>query len=125
MDTAYARPMAMFLNKYAGGNRFLKAQDAETLREAFTPTIRLLREAVGTSVFKPKRALNAAVFDSVMVGVARALRQGKALRPNDVGKRYKALLVDPEFSLLTSKATADEENVKSRIRLATRAFAAR
>jgi hypothetical protein len=60
-----------------------------------------------------------------MVGLARAGARGKRLAAREVGQRYRALLADEEFMLASSKATADEENVKKRLKIASRVFAAR
>ena len=122
-SASYARPMEHFLNKYMARNRRLQRQAATVLRDTFVPTADLIHRALGRKAFRPKRALNAAVFDAVMVGLAKMLSQGKSCTPKDVRRRYNSLLKNKTFILASSKSTADEDNVKKRLRLATRTFA--
>ncbi len=72
----YQAPMRAFLNRYMGRNSNLDHQSADEIRGVFAPAIEVAQLAFGTRAFKPQRALNAAVFDSVMVGLARRLSRG-------------------------------------------------
>jgi hypothetical protein len=119
----YKRPMSSFLNSYMGKNRHLNVNPVNELRDTFVNTIGIIRKCIGTPAFKPKRALNAAVFDAVMVGVARRLVSGRINNCMDLKQRYELLLTNNEFITASEKATADEENVNTRISLATQAFA--
>lgn len=118
----YSRPMKEFLNVYMGKNRHLQVNSANQIREAFTNTIEVVGEALGPKAFKPVRALNAAIFDSVMVGIARRLEQGPIHDKEGLRRSYQALLEDDKFATATGRATADEESVSRRIALATDAF---
>ncbi len=69
----YQRPMEDALNSYMSQNRRLQIQSRETLTNAFVPAIRAVATALGTTAFRPVRAINAAVFDAVMVGLSEAL----------------------------------------------------
>jgi hypothetical protein len=119
----YARPMKEFLNVYMSANRKLQRQSAETLASVFMQTIQFAHECLGDTAFKPERALNAAVFDSVMVGLAARLAKGPIKECRDLKKKYRALLKDPQFVDAYERSTSNEEKVRLRIEMATEAFA--
>ncbi len=121
---SYSRPMKEFLNKYMGKNRYLRQQDGPTIRTLFKNTISVVFSALGDRAFKPARAINAAVFDGVMVGIARRLARGPIVDVAELRAAYEALLNNPDFIAVSERATADEESVATRLRLATNAFAA-
>lgn len=67
--------------------------------------------------------MNAAVFEAVTVGIAerlRAIKQAPDL--NKVTAEYDKLLTNQEFLGASNSATATEESVKTRQRLAVDAF---
>lgn len=68
------------------------------------------------------RALNAAIYDAVMVAVARRLAQGPIQDCHAFKRQYDDLLKNPAFLEAVERATADEESVRIRISLATEAF---
>ena len=117
----YEKPMKGFLNSYMGKNRRLRRKDA--LGETFVRTIAVIRNCLGSRAFKPRRQISAAVYDAVMVGVARRLERGPIENCEAVQKKYDALLKKKAFVDATETGTAGEENVSQRIRLATEAFA--
>jgi hypothetical protein len=112
---AYARPMKDFMNRFMGANRHLQKIPEGDLRAAFEATISLIRAAVGRRAFRPERALNAAVFDAVMVGAAELLKRHKATSPETFKERYEQLLQDSDFLAATRAGTSDEPNVTARI----------
>lgn len=122
MRSEYKRPMKEFLNKFMARNRVLRYVSGETCTRAFSKTICMIYSAVGKGAFKPKRNLNAAVFDGVMVGASELLE----IRPNvgveTVAMRYRKLLEDEEFQSASERATADEESVKRRLDRAAKVF---
>ena len=120
----YARPMKEFLNSYMGKNRHLEINTAEEMKRIFTNTIDTVYECLGSKAFKPVRALNAAIFDAVMVALATRLESGPITDCNAFQTRYRELLNDDAFIFAIGRATADEESVRNRIALATRTFTA-
>lgn len=114
----YARPMKEFMNMFMGANRDLKHVAERELRAAFEPTIAIIRDALGRTAFRPERALNAAVFDAVMVAVAELLRVHPNTSPDTIKKRYVSLLDDPDFLTATKTGTSDETNVSLRMKRA-------
>ncbi len=105
-----------------GKNRKFKLDSAEKLRSAFSETVTVIHKHLGNKAFKPVRALNAAVFDSVMIGVARRLQKGPIKNGDEFRKAYKSLLENQDFLDATLTATADELNVERRIRMSTETF---
>lgn len=118
----YSRPMKAFLNSYMGANRALRLQDAEQIRAAFVPTANAVATALGERAFKPKRALNAAVFDAVMVGLTRRLQKERPVERDAISDRYNALLANQLFVGATERSTTDEETVRRRLDVATMIF---
>ncbi len=118
----YSRPMKGFLNDFMGRNKHLTSITAGEMRSTFKTTIKTIHASIGKRAFKLARVLNAAVYDAVMVGVARRLRRGDISNLEVLKDRYGALLDSPEFLAVAERATADEESVSKRLLVATRAF---
>ena len=78
---------------------------------------------MGNKAFRPERSINAAVFDSVMVGVAKRLARGVINDLEEVRVKYEALLADEEYANVIASATSDEKNVEKRMEKAEKAFA--
>ena len=119
----YARPMNEFLNTFMGANRYFKKVDKSQIMAAFAPTSALIEKALGRKAFRPERALNAAVCDSVMVGLARRLKIREVKSLEQFVAAYDALLKDSTYLSVTKTSTADETNVRIRLEKATKAFA--
>ena len=119
----YSRPMKEFLNIYMGKNRHLQLNTARQIEEVFVNTIEVIDQFLGPKAFRPVRVLNAAILDSVMVGIARRLTHGPIVDGDALTSSYENLLADERFKSATEKATADEESVATRTGLATEAFA--
>lgn len=89
---SYKKPMNEFLNSYMHKNRDLTVQSKAKVTSAFVSTIEVVSKCLGNGVFRPKRALNAAVFDAVMVGIARRLERGQVDDCETLQHRYDRLL---------------------------------
>ncbi|HXM51597.1 MAG TPA: DUF262 domain-containing protein [Pyrinomonadaceae bacterium] len=120
----YERPMKEFLNKFTREHRKPTNEFLEASRIEFTNTIDVIFAGIGEKAFRPIGSLNAAVFDSVMVGVARRLDQGKLDNYERLRQAYDKLLGDSEYLSLISQSTSDESGVKTRIQKATESFSA-
>jgi hypothetical protein len=114
----YSRPMKGFMNDFMGSNRDLTTHSAATLRACFESTIRIVWNSLGRVAFRPERALNAAVFDAVMVATADLVRRGESPSPEVFRRRYDRLLKNRAFVGATIAGTSDEANVKARIEIA-------
>ena len=119
----YEKPMKEFLNRHIAKNRHLKLHSANQLTQVFTKAIELIHAYLDNKPFRPKRHLNAAVLDSVMVGVAKRLEKGGICDREGFRKQYQSLLENEEFSAITTAGgTAGQESVRQRIQMATDAF---
>lgn len=119
----YKSPMKDFLTRYAKSNAKLDNDCEATMRAAFVQTIELLHATVGEKVFRVTNALNAAIFDSVMVGVSRRIAKGGEIDKLKMKIAYENLLKDATYTSAIEKATAREGQVESRLKAATAAFA--
>lgn len=118
----YQKPMVAFLNSYMGKNKDLSDQDAAVMAKRFRGAIDLILQPIGKRAFRPVRALNAAVFDAVMVGTAKRLGNGPVTSIQAFREAYDALLSNQEFLDACGRGTASGERVRKRLELATAAF---
>jgi hypothetical protein len=119
----YKSPLVTFLNSFMGRHKGLDKAEAEDMKRVFGGAIHVIYESIGGSAFRPTRVLNAAVFDSVMVGVARRLSKGPVEDLVKFGAAYDELMKNQKFLDACGRGTAGEERVKTRIDLASTAFA--
>lgn len=119
---SYKTPMKDFLNRYMAGNRNLEKQKETILSKAFVGVVTDLSEAVGERAFRPVRAINAAVIDSVMTGLAHRLTKGPIKNKKFLVERYEALLSNETYRSAVDTGTSQEANVEARLRLAQEAF---
>jgi len=119
----YAAPMKEFLNRFMGRNSDFQIYPETDMREVFHRTTELIFSAVGARAFRLKSAVNAAVADAVMVGVARRLNSGNVIDRAAMRASYEELLRNEDFLAVVAKSTANEDNVKRRLTMATAAFA--
>lgn len=122
--TPYKSPMKDFLTTYAQYNKDLDKLNEKEIEASFTETIHSIVNAVGKKVFRIKTALNAAMFDSMMVGLSKIVANGANIEPDKIKIAYDHLLENEDYLAAIGKATAREDQVKERMRLASEAFAA-
>lgn len=120
----YAAPMKEFLNNFMSRNRDFQIQSEADMRKIFQMTTELIFSAVGPRAFRLKSAVNAAIADAVMVGVARRLAVGEVTDKAALREAYEGLLANEDFLAVVSKSTANEDSVKRRLALAAGLFAA-
>ena len=75
----------------------LSDRDAAAMSEEFRKTVDLIYESIGSRAFRPVRALNAAVFDSVMVGAAKRIEKGPVSDVHAFREAYAVLLNNQHF----------------------------
>lgn len=119
----YEKPMEEFLNKFAKKHRLSGKKFLTEATKAFTGTIDVVLQNLGRSAFRPERALNAAVFDSVMVGLAYRIGRGPIENPDRVAEAYARLFEDKEYLTAIFQATSNVGSVETRIKKAIEAFA--
>jgi len=118
----YEKPINEFLNKFSARHRKPSPQFLRTCRRRFTSTISVALHSLGEKAFRPVGSLNAAVFDSVMVGIAKRLEKGRIKKLPKVATAYEKLLTKKSYEAAISQATSDEANVATRLREAIGAF---
>ena len=119
----YVRPMNKFLSDFSDKMNKAPAARLTDLQEVFVRSI----DVVATSIpraFRLVRALNAAVFDSVMVGIAKRITDNGPIDVVRVLAAYNDLLQNSDYRQACERATADEENVRTRLNVAITTFAA-
>lgn len=118
----YSRPLKGFLNHYLQANRNRSGGEATELASLFETATQVVHERIGNRAFRPVRPVNAAVVDSLMVGVMHRLDQGDIPEDAPVAAAYRSLLEEPAYVNAITSSTAAEETVSDRLRLATEAF---
>jgi hypothetical protein len=118
----YSQTIKEFLNTFMGKHRNLKSLDRQELNDIFSHACSAILRGIGEDAFKPSRAVNAAVFDAVMVGIARRLEQGPISDHEKLRENHSRLLEDARFTKVIESGTSNEENVRRRLELATEAF---
>lgn len=112
-----------FLNLFMKVNKDLsKRLTREQLTEAFVETIKVIVESIGENAFRRGTSINAAVFESVMVGIARRLRKNHEISKEQIKMKYDNLMADEKYITATSTDTASVDAVKTRIELSTLYF---
>ena len=121
---SYKRPMEEFLNQYARKYRHGPAKHLKRLEKVFEKTISIASSALGENAFRPVRSMNAAVFDSIAVALARRLDAGPITDETKLKRAFEKLSKADEYVKATSSSTALESSVETRLALATEAFIA-
>ncbi|SDH51988.1 DUF262 domain-containing protein [Agrococcus jejuensis] len=120
----YSAPLKTFLNDFLGRHRNSAELDLTMIADAFRSSAAVISAALGKRAFRLGTQVNAAILDSVFVGVMdRAHGGGDALTPEDVSDAYQALLEDIDYMDAVTRATANEDSVETRLSLARAAFA--
>lgn len=119
---SYSRPMKGFLNRYMSANKNLAIQGEHELRSIFCPAVEVIHKYIGERAFRPSRTVNAAVVDSLLVGIAKRLAKGEIKDAAALNQAYSSLLADPVYRDSITKATANEDSVQYRVNAAIKAF---
>jgi len=119
----YKKPVNEFLNDFVSRYRNPPKKFLERASAEFKSVIAICLKTLGERAFRPQGSLNAAVFDSVTVGIARRLDKGKIKKPAMVATAYDQLLKKDTYTGATTSATSDETNVTLRLKEASDAFA--
>lgn len=119
----YKRPMKEFLNDFTEdamqkGEAFLSQ-----CKNLFEKTIDTIFKCIGGKAFRPERALNAAMYDSVMVAIARRLDTAEISDLEALKREYTKLLSDSSYLSAISQSTSDDKNVEYRLKEVTTRFA--
>jgi Protein of unknown function DUF262 len=121
-SSAYTKPMKEFLNGFALKHRYVDERMAAEFTDRFKQTVAVIKSAIGDHAFRVRTAVNAALCDSVMFGVAKRLALGPISRPELMRTRYDTLRANTEFTEAISAGTTAEANVKFRLDLSNATF---
>ncbi len=120
----YAPPMKGFLNAFMQRHASASTKDLSEYQRVFALTADVASRCLGSKPFRPSGPFNAAVFDAVMVGLAKRLMTSEGpLGCKEVERAYLELLANYHFQTAYRAGTASADNVRVRLRLATEAFA--
>jgi hypothetical protein len=115
--------MSDFLNEFSDRMNKAGPEEIERLDKVFRKTIAVVHSAIGEKAFRPHSILNAAVFDSVMVGICSRLSHSEPPTEASIRDAYERLLSNKDYLKFCERSTADRDNVESRLNLARNAFA--
>lgn len=118
----YKKPMINFLNVYLKNNRNLDDEKAQILSKLFKKVIDIFKNSIDGKIFRPARALNVALYEAAMVGLATRIQHNKSTEKWTINRCYGMLIEDDEFKNLISQSTTDQSNVTDRIAIAKKIF---
>lgn len=121
--TDFKKILKTFLNSFMKKNKNFEVHSKEKLSKLFDETIKFIIDNLGNSAFKNGTRVNAALFDSVMIGIAKRIcKKQDNLDGNLFITRYTELIGNPDFISYTQSNTSNEASVKGRINLAIDKF---
>lgn len=118
---SYTRPLKGFLNDFAGKHR--NVDDSIRLAAAkFESAADLILAGPGRKALrKASSQVNAAQSEALFVGLMHRL-ESKSINGTAVTDAFEILMRDSEFDAATTRSTADELVVKTRLRIARNIF---
>jgi hypothetical protein len=124
-SAGYYSPLKTFLNDFLGKHRSGDQIDLAAVASLFEEGARVIAEAVGRKAFRLRTQVNAAILDSVFVGVMDRIASGPTptVPPKAWAGAYEELLANVSFLDAVTQATANEDSVETRLKEARAAFA--
>ena len=120
---SYKEPLSEFLTKFLAKHKNPNDKFLSQANTIFVNTIDAFLNAIDGNIFRPERAFNAAVFDSMSVALAKRINAIElSPEPSAVAQAYHNLLQDGDYIGVVSRATADEQSVKVRMNKAFEYF---
>ncbi len=124
-EESYKPPMSEFLTMFVQRNRNPLDDFLTESTDIFVRTMDAFMGALGGRAFRLERVLNAAVFDSMSVALARRIvSSDHPPDPEQTSLAHRSLLEDPNYLEAISRSTADERSVSIRMIKAVEHFAA-
>lgn len=121
--TNFKKILKSSLNAFMGRNREFQLYSQADLTDLFTSTINIIRASIGTNAFRIGNRLNAAIFDSVMIGIAkRILAKEQPINQELLLEKYQILIGDADFLGYVQSGTSSESSVKGRIEMSIDIF---
>ncbi|OAH63402.1 hypothetical protein AYJ66_01145 [Dietzia cinnamea] len=118
----YSRPLKTFLNDFASDYRNPSGQEIQDAARLFMSAAETLLDGPGPRALrKSSPQVNSAQTEAIFVGLMRRLKSSEIGR-EELARALESLTDNKQFNSATSRSTADEEQVSTRLRLATAAF---
>ena len=120
----YFAPLKSFLNEFLGLHRTGENLPLQDLSALFKRAAEVIAGSLGKRAFRLGTQVNAAILDSVFVGVMErlAISEQKVIGKEEFLEAYGVLLLDAEYIDAVTKATANEPSVEMRLMKAREAF---
>jgi len=106
----YEKPMLHFLNRTMRNNRDFDSDKAERFADRF-PDVTLLINETLDKPFRPKRVINSAVLEAVVV----TLLEHPTIEGEQLARNYPVLMKDAIFQELITGSTTDTATLRGRI----------
>lgn len=110
----YEKPMKEYLNTQMQKHCRFNTADAEEFVRRFPEAVKVVVDGLGQKPFRPRRVINAAVLEAVMV----TLLENPDITAEHLGERYPALMANVDFQGVIRGATTDTKIVKDRLGIA-------
>lgn len=111
-----------FLNDFMNTNRNFKKYSKDMLEEMFVSTLNFVVSALGRNAFKISNQINAAIYDSVMIGSWELLKKNSTPDKELFNQRYNGLLNSPDYKLYVESTTSGIVAVNGRIKKSIETF---
>jgi len=117
----YEKPITKFLNEFMDKNRNISKENEQEWNLLFSNTLSVILKNIGASFPRTSKskAFNRAVFESVMVAVAK-LNQDDRLNTHNLKAKYDMLVKNQEYIDSVTSQTSDKKKYRTRIEIATR-----
>ena len=110
----YENPMNEYLNGIMQKNRNFSSQDAFEFKKLWPTTLEKIVSSLGDKPFRPKRVINAAALEAVIITVL----ENPYITSEDLKSRYFILMENKRFQNFISVSTTNTNVVKERLSLA-------
>lgn len=118
----YKRGFKGFLNNFMEKYQNAPEEKLSEFKSLFLRAINVVYDNLGENAFRLAKNLNAAVYDSVMVGLSYRLRNTDGIDGDKFKEKYGVLLEDTDYRKFVESNTASEVSLKGRIGKAIEAF---
>ena len=116
----YEKPITKFLNEFMDKNRNISKENQQEWNLLFSNTLSVVLKNIGASFPRTSKskAFNRAVFESVMVAVAK-LNHDDRLNTYNLKAKYEILIKNQEYIDSVTSQTSDKKKYRTRIDIAT------
>lgn len=121
----YSGSMTEFLNKFAQSHRNPSEDWIRETSELFQHSVECFAQAKGGRAFRGPngRVVNAAIFDSMSVGLARRVAVESAPDDDSIRAAHDSLIGNEDYLTAVTSGTSQERSVATRLRIAEAVFA--